>query len=114
MVLLASFHSSVPIEDVKVLGTDARCRGEFSMWLRRLTTKSLFITRKGHLGMGPRFVHAGDQVCILDRAVEPHLLREVDGHWIHIGMAHIPSLVDDNPGGMVERGELKLQAFDIH
>jgi hypothetical protein len=64
--------------------------------------------------MGPRLVHARDQVCVLDGVEYPSLLRKVDAHWIHIGAAHVPGLVDDNPKDMVERGELEMQTFDIH
>jgi hypothetical protein len=120
LFLMASFRGSGPMEAVDAWAmakeeiTDNAWRADFSRWLHRLTSKSLFITSKGHLGMGPRLVHAGDHVCVLDGVEYLSLLRKVDDHWIHIGAAHVPGLVDDNPQDMVERGELEMQTFDIH
>lgn len=93
---------------------DASCQIGFGEWLKNLSQKSIFITRKGYLGMGPLLINAGDQLCILDRVETPSLLRKANDHWINIGAAHVPGLIDNDPKKMVERGELEMQTFSIH
>ena len=61
-----------------------------------LAGRSIFVTRKGRLGIGPRNVQKGDLVCVLFGGDVPFILREVDsGERLNmlIGDAYVQGLM---------------------
>ncbi|KAI2631810.1 HET-domain-containing protein [Hypoxylon sp. NC1633] len=82
--------------------------------------QAIFQTDKGQLGIGPRHLQPGDVVCAVHHATLPILLRRVESsnsngsHWEHIGSYYVTGLSDGEPAGMVERGELEVETFEIY
>ncbi|OTB01922.1 hypothetical protein M426DRAFT_25235 [Hypoxylon sp. CI-4A] len=93
---------------------------ELSSLLKDNSNRTLFQTDKGQLGIGPPYLQQGDFVCAVPSLVLPILLRQVqfpdsnEYHWEHVGPCYVSGLSDGEPAGMLERGELELQTFEIH
>lgn len=53
----------------------------------------LFLTKEGHVGWGPRSMKLGDVVTIIAGCEVPLVLRSVDDHWINLGPAFVPGIM---------------------
>ncbi|KAI1799445.1 heterokaryon incompatibility protein-domain-containing protein [Daldinia bambusicola] len=80
----------------------------------RVSHRTLFKTTKGHLGIGPPNLQPGDALCALDRSTTSSLLRKTEPYWEHVGACYIAKSSSIDLTGMVERGELQIEAFEIH
>ncbi|KAI1769161.1 heterokaryon incompatibility protein-domain-containing protein [Hypoxylon sp. FL1150] len=109
-----SLDSKIPVGNGQEISLD------FVDMVRSCESKTLFLTGKGQLGLGPRYMQEGDIVCVVDRLTLPILLREVESpdsdgsHLEYIGSCYVSGLSDGEPADMVRNGELQLQTFEIH
>ncbi|KAL8383430.1 hypothetical protein RB595_006944 [Gaeumannomyces hyphopodioides] len=63
--------------------------------LAGLRSQCLFETYAGKLGRGPAGTRPDDVVCVLEGVRLPALLRRVkDGHYVLVGLCHIPGLMN--------------------
>ncbi|RSL58747.1 hypothetical protein CEP54_007648 [Fusarium duplospermum] len=94
-----------------------------------LTLRNVFVTEKGWMGLGPRFVQPGDIVAVLFGADIPYILRPVEDHYILVGECYVHGimdgeLMDELPDTLLQRpsgagfttkhgGHITLQDFEI-
>ena len=50
-------------------------------------------------GRGPNNLQPGDRLCVVEQCSTPIVLREVDGHYIHVGPAFAYPLFDEEKTG---------------
>jgi hypothetical protein len=74
----------------------------------------LFTTSDSYLGIGPRGMLPGDQICVIDRYAAPLVLRQVDSHYILVGVCFVLGLSEGEPVEMVKNKLLEVQEFRIH
>ncbi|KAI8677762.1 hypothetical protein NCS55_00494000 [Fusarium keratoplasticum] len=72
-----------------------------------------FLTKNNYMGMASS-AEVGNKVVVLAGCDAPVLLRPQDGHYEHIGPCFVPDLMDGEAKDMVDRGEAKLERFEIH
>ncbi|RSL59678.1 hypothetical protein CEP54_007170 [Fusarium duplospermum] len=72
-----------------------------------------FLTKNNCLGVASS-PEVGDKVVVLAGCNTPVLLRPKDGHYEHIGPCFVLGLMDGEAKEMVDRGEAKLERFEIH
>lgn len=56
-----------------------------------------FITERGYIGLGPRYLQPGDALCILFGARVPHVLRprtEGQRGYLFVGEAYVHGIMD--------------------
>jgi hypothetical protein len=85
----------------------------FSM-LNRLLHRSLFVTEKGYIGLGPAKIQNGDMVCIIYGCSVPLILRAQNDHHILVGEAYVHGIMDGEVidlflDGKVEEREFRLK-----
>ncbi|KAI1469677.1 heterokaryon incompatibility protein-domain-containing protein [Daldinia caldariorum] len=80
----------------------------------RISRRALFRTRKGHLGLGPPNLRPGDIICALDRCPFSSLLRKSKSHLEHVGPCYVAGSSSIDLTTMVEKGELKIEMFEIY
>lgn len=71
-----------------------------------------FLTKDNYMGVASS-AKVGDKVVVLAGCDAPVLLRPKDGHYEHIGPCFVIGLMDGEAKDMVDRGEAKLEKFDI-
>ncbi|EMC96421.1 hypothetical protein BAUCODRAFT_474459 [Baudoinia panamericana UAMH 10762] len=64
--------------------------------------RKAFVTGKGYIGLGPRFLKPGDVVAVLYGLEVPAILRPVDSHYLFLGEAYVYGIMD---GEAVENRE---------
>jgi hypothetical protein len=74
-------------------------------------TRRFFITKEGHMGLGPRLVEPGDVVCVLFGSQVPFILREVDDHYLLIGECYCHGIMEGEAMLGLEDGKLSPQDF---
>ncbi|KAI8670529.1 HET domain-containing protein [Fusarium keratoplasticum] len=72
-----------------------------------------FLTNNNYMGVASS-AEVGDKVVVLGGCDVPVLLRPKDGHYEHISACFVAGLMDGEAKDMVDRGEAKLETFDIH
>ncbi|KAI1383584.1 HET-domain-containing protein [Hypoxylon trugodes] len=104
-------------ENQKLLWDQSRV--ELEMLFIRSNGMVLFKTDRGHLGIGPPNLQPGDLVCAVGRCTLPVILRKQESPGVdklqfeHMGTCYVQGLSDGEPAGMVKRGEVNTEAFDI-
>ncbi|KAI6084295.1 hypothetical protein F4821DRAFT_243118 [Hypoxylon rubiginosum] len=78
------------------------------------TSKALFKTDKGQLGIGPPNIKAGDVVCALDQSQFPSLLRRAGSHWEHVGACYVKELPSVDAAEVFKTEQMKVETFDIY
>lgn len=74
----------------------------------------LFMTANGYVGRCHTEVRDDDEVCILDGANYPVVLRKVNDHWIFMGMCYVYGISYVKPSEVIQRDGLEGQWFPIH
>ncbi|KAH8746729.1 hypothetical protein F5882DRAFT_422687 [Hyaloscypha sp. PMI_1271] len=80
----------------------------------RFNCSRLFTTSNGYLGIGPRGMLPGDQICVIDTYATPLVLRRVDSHYSLVGVCFVLGLSEGEPVEMVKNKLLEVQEFQIH
>ncbi|EEU37917.1 uncharacterized protein NECHADRAFT_88232 [Fusarium vanettenii 77-13-4] len=78
-----------------------------------LETNVKFLTKNNYMGFSSS-VEVGDKVVVLGGCGAPVLLRPKDGHYEHISACFVVDLMDGEAKDMLDRGEAKLETFEIH
>ncbi|RSL44663.1 hypothetical protein CEP53_011130 [Fusarium sp. AF-6] len=81
--------------------------------LYHLTRNVKFLTKSNYIGVASS-AEVGDKVVVLGGCGAPMLLRPKDGHYEHIGPCFVLGLMGGKAKEMVDRGEAKLERFEIH
>lgn len=91
-------------------------RSDFTVWPgwehsfgQAMYHRRLFTTTKGHFGIGPRTLYAGDQVCILKGCALPLVVRSREGgeHFQIVGECYIQGYMNGEALEDAETIELK-------
>ncbi|KAK6607425.1 hypothetical protein H4I96_03660 [Botrytis cinerea] len=75
--------------------------------------RRLFITSKGHIGLGHQQVEKGDVLCVLSGSPVPHILRLYGDYWTVVGQCYSHGLMNGEIGKALECGEVTSQMFEI-
>ncbi|KAK8906249.1 hypothetical protein QC760_004846 [Botrytis cinerea] len=75
--------------------------------------RRLFITSKGHIGLGHQQVEKGDVLCVLSGSPVPHILRLHGDYWTVVGQCYSHGLMNGEIGKALECGEVTSQMFEI-
>ncbi|KAH0565728.1 hypothetical protein GP486_000870 [Trichoglossum hirsutum] len=51
--------------------------------------RRVYLTRKGFIGIGPKVMRPGDEVCVLFGGRMPFIVRPMDGHHVFIGDTYL-------------------------
>ncbi|KAI8720063.1 HET domain-containing protein [Fusarium sp. LHS14.1] len=78
-----------------------------------LETNVKFLTKNNDMGFASS-AGVGDKVVVLGGCDAPVLLRPKDDHYEHISACVVVGLMDGEAKEMVDRGEAKLETFEIH
>ena len=90
---------NIPLAREEIKGLKAAQNMEYQMYFGSLLgppTKP-FITERGYIGLGPRYLQPGDALCILFGARVPHVLRprtEGQRGYLFVGEAYVHSIMD--------------------
>ena len=90
---------NIPLAREEIKGLKAAQNMEYQMYFASLLgppTKS-FITERGYIGLGPRYLQPGDAVCVLFGARVPHVLRprtEGQRGYLFVGEAYVHGIMD--------------------
>ncbi|KAI8717132.1 HET domain-containing protein [Fusarium sp. LHS14.1] len=71
-----------------------------------------FVTNNGYLGIS-NATQAGDMVVVLADCKAPVLLRRRGSHYEHVGPCFVMGLLDGEAKEMVDRGDAKIERFEI-
>lgn len=72
-----------------------------------------FITKDNYMGVASS-AEVGDKVVVLAGCNVPVLLRPKGNHYEHISACYVVGFMDGEAKEMVDRGEAKLETFEIH
>jgi hypothetical protein len=61
--------------------------------LRVCKNRRFFITKRGHLGIGPPTLKEGDVCCVLFGAKVPFILRRLDSQHLLVGECYIHGIM---------------------
>jgi hypothetical protein len=78
------------------------------VWDRRF-----FISFSKAMGLASKAVVEGDLICIPLGCCHPVILRKVEDHYINLGEAYVDGYMYGEAMEMLERGELKLEEFEL-
>lgn len=71
--------------------------------------RTLFITKKGYLGLGPYTIRPGDQVVILKGGRTPYIWRKKRDHYVLVGECYVHGIMH----GEVFGDDVDLEMFAI-
>jgi hypothetical protein len=91
---------------------------EFSQFITRffhfLNNGTLFYTTDGYIGIGPKYLEVGDQLCVINNCHLPVLLRaEGTGHVL-VGAVYVYGLSGNESLDLLKSGKVNLEKFEIH
>jgi hypothetical protein len=78
------------------------------IWDRRF-----FISSSKNMGLASREIREGDIICIPLGCCHPIILRKEENHYINLGEAYVDGYMYGEAMEMLERGELKLEEFEL-
>ncbi|KAL8688543.1 MAG: hypothetical protein Q9218_005569 [Villophora microphyllina] len=76
----------------------------------------LYLTQNGYLGLGPRMMRTGDEICVLFGGEVPFVLRRVRDHHLLIGGTYIHDddiMLGKTTNGQRIRNELPIVTYEI-
>jgi hypothetical protein len=87
----AFWKNSVLSLDCLSIDPTTRFQGQVvaSNMLHRICQRSLIVSEKGYIGLGPAKVQNGDLMCILYGCSVPIILRQEDDHFLFVGEAYV-------------------------
>ncbi|KAE9377436.1 HET-domain-containing protein [Stipitochalara longipes BDJ] len=87
-------------------------------WLDLILThiwdRRFFISSSKAMGLGSTEIMEGDLICIPLGCCHPLILRKVENHYVNLGEAYVDGYMYGEAMEMLERGELKLEEFELH
>jgi hypothetical protein len=88
-------------------------RFELSMYTWTESTTSLFETKDGYFGLGPKTMRKDDLICVLFGSNVPFVLRRVGDYFVLVGECFVLGLMDGEAIDRLERGQGNVQTFEI-
>ena len=104
----ATIQESVITAEAKVLMESWRVIILGHVWDRHF-----FISSSSAMGLASEEVVKGDLICIPLGCCHPVILRKVEDHLINLGEAYVDGYMYGEAMEMLERGELKLEEFEL-
>lgn len=101
-------HRHSKAEDQRVLPWGEEFQ-YYEAFVRYGFRRRFFVTSKGHLGSGPTDMQAGDQICILQGAKTPFILRERENSTYElVSHAYVHGIMHgEGLGAVMEEVDLK-------
>jgi hypothetical protein len=95
-----TFRKEVPAEFeaprvFEVTDDPERRSSEDALHLTRFRDHHILELSTGYIGLAPRGTFVGDTVCVLKGCPQPVVLRQVDGHHVHVGTCYILGLTSE-------------------
>ncbi|KAI7778187.1 hypothetical protein LA080_002534 [Diaporthe eres] len=81
---------------------------------RILEDKAIFYTTDGYIGIGPRYLQVGDQLCVINNCHLPVLLRAEGSGHVLVGAVYLYGLSGNESLDMLKSGKVTLRKFEIH
>lgn len=78
-----------------------------------LGSRKVAQTQGGYYGLCPKVVEKGDMVVVLFGGVTPFVLRPVGNSYVFLGQCYVHGLMQGQALGMLERGEVVEETFEI-
>jgi hypothetical protein len=77
--------------------------------------RKLFMTKQGHMGIGPRVMEPGDKVCVLFGGKTPYIVRPTlnPDEYLFLGDCYVHGFMDGEAIEGWERGEIGSQWFHL-
>lgn len=75
--------------------------------------KRFFVTEKGLIGLAPKHIQAGDEVCIFFGGKVPFTVRQTEDHYTLVEETYLHGFMDGEAIKLLERGELSSAKFCI-
>ncbi|RYO77260.1 hypothetical protein DL762_009376 [Monosporascus cannonballus] len=82
--------------DMSLDGRQAQVMGAMVRWAS-VFNKAVFYTVRGYIGIGPRYTHVGDRLCVIDNCSLPVLLRMEGSARRLVGAAYAYGLSETQP-----------------
>ncbi|UPK95334.1 hypothetical protein LCI18_006269 [Fusarium solani-melongenae] len=98
-------------QDIWHCEVDPQVRASLSYSFARV--QSLFLTADGRLGSGPAHMQVGDRIFALPMCNVPLVLREVDGHYLLVGVCFVLGLMDGEVAHMVREEGLEPAVIEM-
>jgi hypothetical protein len=103
------FHLDISEEEF-ALSNEKKIRNA-SKWIR---DRCLFLSDSGTFGLAPGFAVAGDLLCIPFGCLTPLVLRPCENYYTVIGEAYVHGFMRGEAIKLLEKGDLKVQEFEVH
>jgi hypothetical protein len=113
---LGNVNSSEYIEwqvGQKEIDRGRRNLGKYRALTRNTAQSRLFRTDQGLMGMCPKETQSGDLVCVLLGCNAPFILRQIDSHYVLIGVCFVLGLMSGEAMQDLKKGKVHLQEFNI-
>jgi hypothetical protein len=115
---LSDFYSFVRAMQLPVFGNDSS-EGHHWLYARQAGgicgTRRIFRTFRGHIGLGPGCMQAGDVVAVLDGGKVPYVLRHLTGSkHAFMGECFVYAIRNGEAYDMSEEDGVKRQTFELH
>ena len=81
--------------------------------VERVRKSCMFSTGKGYVGLGPKGVRKGDEICVLFGNDVPFVLRRVGQHHVVVGQCFVLGLMDGEAIEWKEQGKVSVTSFKI-
>lgn len=81
---------------------------------RSITQRSLLVTERGYIGLGPSKVEDGDLITIIYGCSVPLVLRKKGDHYILIGEAYVHGLMHGEAPQQLNEGKVMEMNFELH
>ncbi|KAI3327384.1 heterokaryon incompatibility protein-domain-containing protein [Xylariaceae sp. AK1471] len=112
--LLTSF-SDRPIRDLSETGDERAwfaCR-RLMFRIFDMSSRSLFRTENGHIGMGHADTAPGDVICLLETCTLPTVLRVACSEWEIVGSCYVHGFSDGEPVTTIMNEGVTLDIFRL-
>ncbi|KAF4448985.1 HET-domain-containing protein [Fusarium austroafricanum] len=80
---------------------------------RTVMGRRFFITSKGRMGLAPAKVQLQDSIVLLKGCGMPLIIREFHDHWVVLGEAYIPGLMDIDTALELEGGQCRARMIQL-
>ncbi|KAH7067456.1 heterokaryon incompatibility protein-domain-containing protein [Paraphoma chrysanthemicola] len=75
--------------------------------------RKLFITKYGHIGLGPSSLRSGDTLAAMEGLSSSALVRRVDDHYAFVGTCYVPSIADGEATGGYRSKDNPMEIFEL-
>jgi hypothetical protein len=112
-LVLQMKDNAITQESFVEANTKAVMESWWAIILHRVWDRRFFITSSKAMGLASEKVVEGDLICIPLGCCHPVILRKFEDHYINLGEAYVDGYMYGEAMEMLERGELKLEEFEL-